>query len=72
MQNTGDAINFFIAKCTPPLTERALINPHIPPSPRPGMLPLSDYANVRAVPPGIFRHVIGEEWSAFVEETRSR
>jgi hypothetical protein len=63
MQNTSDAINFFIETCTPPLTVSALINPGAAPRPRPGMLSLSDYANVGAVPPpGIFRRVIGEEW----------
>ena len=72
IQNMGDAINFFIETCTVPLTVSALINPGAVPAPRPGMLSLSDYANVGAVPPGTFRRVIGEEWAAFVEQTRTR
>jgi hypothetical protein len=72
MQNTNDAINFFIETCTPPLAVSTLINPGAAPPPRPGMLSLSDYANVGAVPPGIFRRVIGKEWAAFVEETSTR
>jgi hypothetical protein len=73
MQNTGDAINFFIETCTSPLRMSTLVNPGAEDSPpRPGMLSLSDYANIGAVPPGIFRRVIGKEWGAFVEETRAR
>jgi hypothetical protein len=70
MENTNEAINFFIETCTPPLS--ALTNPGAAPPPRPGMLSQSDFANVGAVPPGIFRRVIGEEWASFVEETRTR
>ena len=35
--------------------------------------PLSelDPTNIGAVPPGMFRRAIGEEWSAFVEKTRT-
>jgi hypothetical protein len=72
MQNTSNVINFFIEACTPPLTLSVLTNPGVVPSPRPGMLSLSDYANVGAVPPGIFQRVIGEEWVAFIEQTRLR
>jgi hypothetical protein len=64
MQNTSDAMHFFIETCTPPLTVSALIRVHLSPA-RPGMLSLSDYSNVGAVPPGIFRRVIGDEWTAF-------
>jgi hypothetical protein len=72
MQNTSDAINFFIETCTPPLTVSALINPGAAPPPRPGTLSLSDLANVGAMPPGIFRRVIGEEWADFTEQPRTR
>ena len=72
MQTTSDAINFFIETCTPPLTVSALNDPGAAPRPRPGALSLTDYANVGALPPGMFRRVIGEEWAAFVEETRAR
>lgn len=73
MQKTSDAINFFIETCTPPLSVIDLTNAGAaPPPPRPGMLSPSDFANVGAVPPGIFRRAIGEEWAAFVEETRTR
>jgi hypothetical protein len=73
MQNTGDAINFFIETCTPPLTVDSLINAGAaPPLPRPGMLSLNDFANVGAIPPGVFRRAIGEEWVDFVEQTRTR
>jgi hypothetical protein len=71
MQNTNDAIKFFIETCTPPLSVSALTNPGAAPPSRPGMLSQSDFANVGAVPPGIFRRVIGEEWASFVEETRT-
>jgi hypothetical protein len=68
----ADAVHFFIETCTPPLTVSALINPGAVPSPRPGMLSQSDFADLGPVPPGIFRRVISEEWAAFVEETRAR
>jgi hypothetical protein len=71
MQNTSDAINFFIEACTPPLTVSFLINPGSAPPPRPGMLSLNDLANVGAITPGLFRRVIGEEWADFVEQTRT-
>jgi len=36
--------------------------------------PLSDLApeNVGAIPPGTLRIAIGDEWTAFIEETRTR
>ena len=69
VQKTGDAINFFIKTCTPPVGVFA--NAGAAPA-GPGMLSLSDLANVGAMPPGMFRRVIGEEWASFVEETRTR
>lgn len=68
-QKTSDAINFFIKTCIPPVD--VLGNAGAAPA-RPGMLSLSDLANVGAVPPGMFRRVIGEEWASFIEETRAR
>jgi hypothetical protein len=67
MQNTGDAINFFLKICI-----------NLPPgfadagAALPGALSSSDLADVGAVPPGIFRRVAGEEWGSFVEQTRTR
>jgi hypothetical protein len=69
VEKTDDAINFFIKTCIPPLGH--LANAGAAPL-RPGMLSLSDLDNVGAVPPGLFRRVVGEEWAAFVEETRAR
>jgi hypothetical protein len=73
MQNAGNAIHFFMEKCTPLLKISTLVNPGAEDSPpRLGVLSPSDYANIGAAPPGIFRHVVGEEWATFVEETRAR
>ena len=69
VQKTSDAINFFIKTCTPPVG--VLANAGAAPA-GPVMLSLSDLANVGAMPPGIVRRVIGEEWASFVEETRTR
>jgi hypothetical protein len=71
IQNTGDAINLFIETCTPPIS--ILGNLSAPPA-RPGMLTLNDFADIggAAQLPGGFRRVVGEEWTAFVEETRAR
>jgi hypothetical protein len=72
VQKASDAINFLIETCTPPLSVGALTNPGAAPPPRRGVLSQNDFANVGAMPPGIFRRVIGEEWDSFVEETRTR
>jgi hypothetical protein len=69
MQSTSDAINFFIKTCTPPVS--FLGNAGAAPA-GPGMLSLSDFANVGAIPPGVLRRVIDKEWATFVEETRTR
>jgi hypothetical protein len=36
--------------------------------------PLNDLvaANVEAVPPGMFRNAVVDEWTAFIEKTRAR
>jgi hypothetical protein len=69
MQKTSDAINFFIEICTPPID---VLGNGGAASARPGALSRSDFANVGAIPPGIFRRVTGEEWVSFVEKTRTR
>jgi hypothetical protein len=69
MKNTGDATDFFIKTCMPPIV--LLGDAGVAP-PRPGMLSQSDFANMGGMPPGILRRVVGEEWASFVEETRTR
>jgi hypothetical protein len=66
-ENFGDAINFFLKICI-----------NLPPgfadagAALPGTLSSSDLADVGAVPPGIFRRITREEWTNFVEQTRTR
>jgi hypothetical protein len=57
VQNTNAAVNFFDKTC---LTDFSR--------------PLSDRApsNLGAVPPGIFRLAIGEEWAAFIKQAGTR
>ena len=69
VQKPSDAINFFIKTCIPPVS---VLGNADAASAGPGTLSLSDLANVGAMPPGIFRRVIGEEWASLVEETRAR
>jgi hypothetical protein len=59
MKNTSDATDFLIKRCIPPLV---LLGDADAAPPRPGMLSQSDFGNVGAMPPGILRRVVGEEW----------
>ncbi|MET4425689.1 hypothetical protein [Bradyrhizobium sp. RT3a] len=52
-KGSGNAVDYFIKVCSPPITDL-------------------DPANVGAVPPGIFRVTITEEWDAIAGETRTR
>jgi hypothetical protein len=71
-QSTRNAINFLMEACLPPLRVSDLTNPGTIPSPPPGALSLSDLANVGAIYPGLFRHVISEEWADISDQTRTR
>ena len=71
-QNTRDATNFLIETCLPPFRMSDLLNPGAASSPRSGALSPSDLANVGAIAPGLFRHVIGEELSEIFDQTRAR
>jgi hypothetical protein len=67
VQTTGDAINFFMKTCTPPIGVLGSAAPT-----GPGMLSQSDFDNIGAIPPGIFRRAVKDEWATFIEETRTR
>lgn len=69
VQKPSDAINFFIKTCIPPAS---VLGNADAASAEPGTLSLSDLNNVGAMPPGVFRRIIGEEWASLVEETRAR
>jgi hypothetical protein len=71
MQNTGNAINFLVETCSPPMKVSDLTSPGATPSPQSGALSLSDLANAGAIPPGLFRRVVSEEWADIVDQTRT-
>lgn len=41
-------------------------------SPKPGAVLPGDLADVGAVPPGLFRRIINEEWVGFLDQVLSR
>jgi hypothetical protein len=67
VRNSGDASNFFLKICITLPPGFADAGEALP-----GALSSSDLADVGAVPPGIFRRVVGEEWTSFVEQKRTR
>ena len=60
VQTTSDAVDFFIKACIPPVRLSDLVSAN------------AASADLGAVPPGMFRHVIGDEWAALMEEKRTR
>ena len=71
-QNAPDAINFLIETCIPPVRVSDLTDPGATPSPQPGALSPSDLANVGAIPPGLFRRVVNEDWADILDQSRKR
>ncbi len=71
-QTTRDPLNFLIETCSPPLRASDLTSPGASPGADPGALSPSDLAGVGAIPPGLFRHVVSEEWADIIDPTRAR
>jgi hypothetical protein len=70
-EDTNNTINFFLKACVSPVS--AFLGGASAAQIEPGMISRNDFdpAKVGAIPPGIFRRVIREEWVS-VGQTRSR
>ena len=71
-QNARNPLNFLIETCSPPLRASDLTSPGASPDAKPGALSPNDLAGVGAIPPGLFRHVVSEEWADIIDPTRAR
>ena len=72
MQSPRNAIDILMEPCSPPPRLRDLDNPEVSPGPKPGAVLPSDLADLGAVSPGLFRHIISEEWASFLDHARTR
>jgi hypothetical protein len=71
-QNNRDPVEFLIETCSPPLRVTDLAHPKAASGSQPGAILPSDLAGVGAIPPGLFRHIVGEEWTIFRDQKSPR
>jgi len=72
IKTIGEAAEFFQKKCFPPLVFSLGQNTDAGQNTSPGQITELDLKGVGAMPPGIYRRVVSEEWTAAIEEARPR